>query len=185
MSPTLTQELSVTRGWVPDLEKSVAVQHFNVYFTHHYIPMDLKPWTTITTVVTVNILTSVMSSSRDGQKSGSAVRPRKGLNVCVWGRETEKEWGLLIATVTAAMAAVVRNRRVIELLWCHQFGEASRWAGPGTEPALNKHIQINTCLPTNTNNHIMLFQLTPGHVRTRARAHTRTQILSKCTFSYA
>lgn len=63
------------------------IQHFNIYFTHHFIPMDLKPWTTKTTVVTINTLTPIMSSSQDGQKTGSAVGPGKRLSVCVRQRE--------------------------------------------------------------------------------------------------
>lgn len=51
------------------------------------------------------------------------------------------------------MAAAMRNRRIIDFLWCHQFGEVSRWAGPGTDSAVNEHIQINTQDPQNTNNH--------------------------------
>lgn len=134
--------------WAPDLEKSAAIQHFNVYFTHHLIPMDLKPSPTNTTGVTINILTSIMSSSQDGQ-----IDQEKAW-MCVY------ESCLLISTVTAVMAAAMRNRRVIEYLWCHWFGEASRWARPGREPAINKHIQINTSSSTNTNNHIMLLQTT-------------------------
>lgn len=139
--------------WAPDLEKSAAIQHFNVYFTHHLIPMDLKPSPTNTTGVTINILTSIMSSSQDGQIDGQKACVCVCTSVCV----------------TAVMAAAMRNRRVIEFLWCHQFGEVSRWAGPGTEPGINKRIEIITSSSTNINSLIMLFL----H---RTAAHTLTNI---------
>lgn len=85
-------------GRTPDLDKSSASWHWNVYFTHHFIPKDLKPWTAIATVVTVNILPSVMSSRSD---AGSAVSP---------GRKEGAD--LPIVTRTAAMAAARRTGRV-------------------------------------------------------------------------
>lgn len=72
-----TWEPSVTEGCTPDLEKSAAIQHFNVYFTHNFIPMDLKPWTSISTVAVINSFTSIMSRGQDGQTTCSAVRAGK------------------------------------------------------------------------------------------------------------
>lgn len=50
-----SQYLSVAARWASDLEESEAIQHCNVYFTHHFIPMDLKPSPTNTTGVMINI----------------------------------------------------------------------------------------------------------------------------------
>lgn len=50
-----------------DLEKSAAIQRFNVYFTRHFLSMDSKTHSqTNTTGVAINILTSIMSSMQPG-----------------------------------------------------------------------------------------------------------------------
>lgn len=50
-----------------DLEKSAAIQRFNVYFTRHFLSMDSKTHNqTNTTGVAINILTSIMSSVQPG-----------------------------------------------------------------------------------------------------------------------
>lgn len=50
---------------------------------------------------------------------------QESARMCAWDRKGQKEWDLPTAAITAAMADAVRNRRVIEFLWCHQF---VRWA---------------------------------------------------------
>lgn len=65
-----TQDLHVATRRTPDLEESEAIQHFNVYFTHHFIPMDLKSSPADTTGVPINTLTSIMSNTQNGQIRG-------------------------------------------------------------------------------------------------------------------
>ena len=60
-SPGLDRKATREGRGARDLEESAAIKHLNVYFTPHFIPMDLKPATAITTVVTINVSSSVMS----------------------------------------------------------------------------------------------------------------------------
>lgn len=63
-----------------DLEKSAAIQRFNVYFTRHFLSMDSKTHNqTNTTGVAINILTSIMS----GVQPGWSDKPCARLRVCV------------------------------------------------------------------------------------------------------
>lgn len=96
-----SQYLSVAARWASDLEESEAIQHCNVYFTHHFIPMDLKPSPTNTTGVMINIF-----DIHNIQQTGWTDRG--------WGGRKRELY--LWTIVTAVITAVTRNRHVIEFL---------------------------------------------------------------------